>query len=158
MGQYQLAQLKQYNSDVIASYFGYRPWLVWGRILEIIWCFAIFIFSLKWDEWQNHQVEQTSQQGKRATQLREMLTHLGPTFIKVGQALSTRPDLIRKDFLAELVKLQDQLPPFENQLAREIIETELNRPISQLFSDLSPKPVAAASKSPTSKPPTNLDP
>jgi len=142
VGQYQLAQLKQYNPEAIADYFRYCPWLAWGRVLEIIWCFAGFIFSLKWDEWQN-QVEQN--QGKRATQLREKLTHLGPTFIKVGQALSTRPDLIRKDFLEELVKLQDQLPPFESKLAREIIETELNQPIGRLFRDLSAEPVAAAS-------------
>ena len=110
MGQYQSAQLRRYNPDAIASYYRYRPWLAWGRLLRIIWSFAGFIFSLKWDEWQN-QVEQNKR--KRATQLRELLTRLGPTFIKVGQALSTRPDLIRKDFLEELVKLQDQLPAFD---------------------------------------------
>ncbi|MGM3306521.1 ABC1 kinase family protein [Anabaena sp. WFMT] len=142
MGQYQPAQLKQYNPDAIARYYRYRPWLAWGRLLRIILSFAGFILGLKWDEWQN-QVEQNK--GKRATQLRELLTHLGPTFIKVGQALSTRPDLIRKDFLAELVKLQDQLPPFDNALAYHIIETELDRPIQDIFKELSPKPVAAAS-------------
>ncbi|MEA5578808.1 AarF/ABC1/UbiB kinase family protein [Anabaena sp. UHCC 0451] len=142
MGQYQPAQLKQYNPDAIARYYRYRPWLAWGRLLKIILSFVGFIISLKWDEWQN-QVEQN--QGKRATQLRKLLTNLGPTFIKVGQALSTRPDLIRKDFLAELIKLQDQLPPFDNDLAKHIIETELDRPIEEIFSELSPKPVAAAS-------------
>jgi predicted unusual protein kinase regulating ubiquinone biosynthesis (AarF/ABC1/UbiB family) len=142
VGQYQPAQLKQYNPDAIARYYRYRPWLAWGRLLKIIFSFAGFVLSLKWDEWQN-QVEQNK--GKRATQLRHLLTNLGPTFIKVGQALSTRPDLIRKDFLEELVKLQDQLPPFDNDLARHIIETELNRSIDEIFSELSPKPVAAAS-------------
>ncbi|ADI64732.1 ABC1 kinase family protein [Trichormus azollae] len=142
MGQYQPAQLQQYNPDAIARYYRYRPWLAWGRLLRIIFSFASFILSLKWDEWQN-QVEQN--QGKRATQLRELLTHFGPTFIKVGQALSTRPDLIRKDFLAELVKLQDQLPAFDHNLAQHIIETELERSIDEIFSELSPKPVAAAS-------------
>ncbi|WP_096608302.1 AarF/UbiB family protein [Calothrix sp. NIES-2100] len=142
MGQYQSAQLRRYNPDAIASYYRYRPWLAWGRLLRIIWFFAGFIISLKWDEWQN-QVEQNKR--KRATQLRELLTRLGPTFIKVGQALSTRPDLIRKDFLEELIKLQDQLPAFDNALAYQIIETELDRSISEVFSELSPKPVAAAS-------------
>jgi len=142
VGQYQPAQLRQYNPEAIARYYSYRPWLAWGRFLRIILSFAGFIFSLKWDEWQN-QVEQNK--GKRATQLRELLTNLGPTFIKVGQALSTRPDLIRKDFLAELVKLQDQLPPFDNALAYQIIESELDRPIQEVFSELSPNPVAAAS-------------
>jgi predicted unusual protein kinase regulating ubiquinone biosynthesis (AarF/ABC1/UbiB family) len=142
VGQYQPAQLKQYNPEAIARYYLYRPWLAWGRLLRIIFSFAGFLLSLKWDEWQN-QVEQNK--GKRATQLRQLLTNLGPTFIKVGQALSTRPDLIRKDFLEELVKLQDQLPPFDHDLAQHIIETELNRSIDEIFSELSPKPVAAAS-------------
>ena len=142
MGQYQSDELKQYNPEAIARYFRYRPWLAWGRLLRILWSFAGFIFSLKWDDWQD-QVEEN--QGKRATQLRTLLTNLGPTFIKVGQALSTRPDLIRKDFLAELIKLQDQLPPFDNDLAYQIIETELNRSIGEIFRELSPQPVAAAS-------------
>lgn len=149
MGQYQSDELKQYNpeampwaSGAIARYLRYRPWLVWGRLLRIIWSFAGFIFSLKWDEFHD-QVEEN--QGKRAAQLRTLLTNLGPTFIKVGQALSTRPDLIRKDFLAELIKLQDQLPPFDNDLAYQIIETELDRSIGEIFRELSPQPVAAAS-------------
>ena len=142
MGQYQSDELKQYNPEAIARYFRYRPWLAWGRLLRILWSFAGFIFSLKWDEWQD-QVEEN--QGKRATQLRTLLTNLGPTFIKVGQALSTRPDLIRKDFLAELIKLQDQLPPFDNDLAYQIIETELDRSIGEIFLELSLRPVAAAS-------------
>ena len=149
MGQYQSDKLKQYNPEALpwasaatSRHFRYRPWLVWGRLLRIIWSFAGFIFSLKWDDWQD-EVEEN--QGKRATQLRTLLTDLGPTFIKVGQALSTRPDLIRKDFLAELIKLQDQLPPFDNDLAYQIIETELNRSIGEIFRELSPQPVAAAS-------------
>ncbi|MEH2416799.1 ABC1 kinase family protein [Nostoc sp.] len=142
MGQFQPTQLKLYNPDAIARYYSYRPWLAWGRLLRIIWSFAGFLLSLKWDEWLD-QVEQNK--GKRAIQLRELLTGLGPTFIKVGQALSTRPDLIRKDFLEELIKLQDQLPPFDNAIAYQIIETELDRPIHESFSELSPNPVAAAS-------------
>jgi len=142
VGQYQPAQLKQYNPEAIASYYRYRPWLALARLLRILFSFAVFIFSLQWDEWRN-QVEQN--RGKRATQLRKLLTNLGPTFIKVGQALSTRPDLIRKDFLEELVKLQDQLPPFDHDIALSIIETELNRSIDEIFTKLSPQPVAAAS-------------
>jgi predicted unusual protein kinase regulating ubiquinone biosynthesis (AarF/ABC1/UbiB family) len=142
VGHYQPAQLKQYNPEAIASYYRYRPWLALARLLRILFSFAVFIFSLQWDEWRN-QVEQN--RGKRATQLRKLLTNLGPTFIKVGQALSTRPDLIRKDFLEELVKLQDQLPPFDHDIALSIIETELNRSIDEIFTKLSPQPVAAAS-------------
>ncbi|MDZ8188498.1 MAG: AarF/ABC1/UbiB kinase family protein [Nostoc sp. ChiSLP02] len=142
MGQYQPAQLKRYNPEAIARYYRYRPWLAWGRLLRILWSFAGFVLSIKFDEWQD-KVEQNKV--KRAIQLRKLLTALGPTFIKVGQALSTRPDLIRKDFLEELVKLQDQLPPFDNAIAYQIIETELDRAIEECFSELSPTPVAAAS-------------
>lgn len=133
---------RRYDPQVIARYYRYRPWLVWGRAVKIIWSFAVFIFSLKWDEWQNQEEQNKF---KRATQLRQLLTRLGPTFIKVGQALSTRPDLVRKDYLDELVKLQDQLPPFDNALAYQIIQTELQRSIGEIFSELSPAPVAAAS-------------
>jgi predicted unusual protein kinase regulating ubiquinone biosynthesis (AarF/ABC1/UbiB family) len=133
---------RRYDPNGISSYYRYRPWLVWVRALKIIVFFAGFILSLKWDEWQN-KVEQNKY--KRAAQLRRLLTQLGPTFIKVGQALSTRPDLVRKDYLDELVKLQDQLPPFDSTLAYRIIETELRRPINEIFRELSPNPVAAAS-------------
>ncbi len=132
----------RYDPDAIARYYRYRPWLVWARAIVIIWNFASFILSLKWDEWRD-RVEENKY--KRAAQLRQILTRLGPTFIKVGQALSTRPDLVRKDFLDELVKLQDQLPPFDNAIAYQLIETELGRPVNEIFSELSPTPVAAAS-------------
>ncbi|KOP22709.1 hypothetical protein AMR41_30030 [Hapalosiphon sp. MRB220] len=133
---------RRYDPDEIAQYYRYRPWLAWRRALRIVWSFATFILSLKLDEWQN-QVEENRL--KRAAQLRELLTRLGPTFIKVGQALSTRPDLVRKDFLEELVKLQDQLPPFDNAIAYRLIKTELGRSVEEIYSELSPSPVAAAS-------------
>jgi len=142
VGQYQPAQLRSYNSNAIARYYSLRPWLAVARAIKVVWFFAGFILGLKWDEWRG-EVEQNK--FKRAIQLREILTVLGPTFIKVGQALSTRPDLIRKDFLNELVKLQDQLPPFDNAIAYRIIETQLNASVSEIYSELSPTPVAAAS-------------
>ncbi len=143
MSQYQLSQNnRSYNPKAIAQHYRYRPWLVFWRALRIIWGFIGFVFSLKSDEWLD-LVEQNKL--KRAAQLRQLLTRLGPTFIKVGQALSTRPDLIRKDFLDELVKLQDQLPPFDNAIAFQTIETELQRPIKDIFSEISSDPVAAAS-------------
>lgn len=142
MGQYQPAQLRSYNSEAIARYYSLRPWFAIARALKIIWFFVGFILGLKWDEWQG--VTEPNK-FKRATQLRLILTRLGPTFIKVGQALSTRPDLIRKDFLEELIKLQDQLPPFDNAIAYRIICEQLNNPIEEIYSELSPNPVAAAS-------------
>lgn len=150
MSQHQLVSPEQrsnepqryYDPQAIARYYRSRPWVVIWRCLRIVWGFASFVLSLKLDQWRN-RTEQNKL--KRATQLRELLTNLGPTFIKVGQALSTRPDLIRQDFLDELIKLQDQLPPFDNAIALSQIEQDLGRSIQTLFSQISPKPVAAAS-------------
>ena len=134
--------LRRYDARAIAKYYRSRPWAVIGRALTIVWFFTKFILSLKWDEWRNQTEEKKF---KRAAQLRQILTRLGPTFIKVGQALSTRPDLVRKDFLDELIKLQDQLPPFDNAIALSIVEAELGQTVTELFSQISPNPVAAAS-------------
>ncbi|KAF3446148.1 hypothetical protein FNV43_RR11327 [Rhamnella rubrinervis] len=65
--------------------------------------------------------------------------------IKLGQALSTRPDVLPTVYCQELAKLQDQIPPFPTRVAIKSIETQLGVPISQLFADISPEPIAAAS-------------
>jgi predicted unusual protein kinase regulating ubiquinone biosynthesis (AarF/ABC1/UbiB family) len=135
-------QFQRYDSEAIAKYYRIRPWLYIWRTIVVVWCFGTFIFNLQWDKWTG-QTEKNKQ--KRATQLRKVLTYLGPTFIKVGQALSTRPDLIRKDFLEELIKLQDQLPPFDNKVAFNIIESQLGLSADRAYREISPHPVAAAS-------------
>lgn len=142
MGRSPLSQLRRYDAIAIAQYYRYRPWRAIWRALRIAGLFLGFILGLKWDDWQG-QTERNK--CRRASQLRQILTDLGPTFIKVGQALSTRPDLVQQDFLDELVKLQDQLPPFPNELAFRIIETQLDAPIADTFSEISPNPIAAAS-------------
>jgi predicted unusual protein kinase regulating ubiquinone biosynthesis (AarF/ABC1/UbiB family) len=142
VGQHPLSLLRRYDAIAIARYYRFRPWLTLGRTLNILLSFLSFFLGLKLDSWQN-QVEINQQ--KRADQLRRTLIRLGPTFIKVGQALSTRPDLIRKDFLEELTKLQDQLPPFPTAIAFRIIEQELGRSMNEVYSQISPEPVAAAS-------------
>lgn len=142
MGQHPLAQLRRYDANAIARYYRFRPWLLIWRTLRIIFSFLGFVFGLQIDQWQNRA---ETNKLKRADQLRRILISLGPTYIKVGQALSTRPDLIRRDFLEELTKLQDQLPPFSNAIAFDIIETQLERSIEELFKEISPSPVAAAS-------------
>jgi ubiquinone biosynthesis protein len=75
------------------------------------------------------------------------LEELGPTFIKFGQLLSTRPDFLPPEFIKELEKLQDQTPPFDSLLAEQIIEQEFRKPVSELFKEFEQKPVAAASLS-----------
>jgi predicted unusual protein kinase regulating ubiquinone biosynthesis (AarF/ABC1/UbiB family) len=142
VSQSLLSQLRQYEPSTIARYYRLRPWLVVARAIKIFWFFTGFILGLQIDrsvgtEYANRQM--------RANQLRELLTALGPTYIKVGQALSTRPDLIKQEFLDELIQLQDQLPPFSTRLAFQIIESQLRKPIDDLYREISPEPIAAAS-------------
>jgi ubiquinone biosynthesis protein len=73
------------------------------------------------------------------------LQTLGPSFIKLGQLLSTRADLLGEEIAADLSELQDRLPPFPSAVAREIIERELDQPISHLYAEFGETPVAAAS-------------
>ncbi|AFY72456.1 putative unusual protein kinase [Synechococcus sp. PCC 7502] len=137
-----LDQCHDYDYQAIAYHYNRRPWLAIWRILSVIFMFLGFIWGLGWDKITNQELKN---QTKRAQHLRRIITKLGPTFIKIGQALSTRPDLVRADFLAELVKLQDQLPAFPTPHAFRTIERELGLPLNQVYAYISPTPVAAAS-------------
>ncbi len=81
----------------------------------------------------------------RAERLRLALTELGPIFVKFGQAVSTRRDLLPADIADELVKLQDQVPPFPGAVARASIERAYGRPIAELFPEFEETALAAAS-------------
>ncbi len=81
----------------------------------------------------------------RGQRLREALEHLGPIFVKFGQVLSTRRDLLPPDIADELAKLQDRVPPFSSNQAVGIIERAFGRPLSDIFVDFTHKPVASAS-------------
>ena len=77
--------------------------------------------------------------------LRSSMATLGATFIKLGQVMSTRPDLLAPEIIEELRKLQDKLPPFAFRHVRARIEADLGRPVEACFAELDPRPVAAAS-------------
>ena len=81
----------------------------------------------------------------RGVRIRKALEDLGPIYVKFGQALSTRKDLLPEDIADELVKLQDKVPPFSSDLAISIIERELGKPIAENFSHFDPVPLASAS-------------
>jgi ubiquinone biosynthesis protein len=81
----------------------------------------------------------------RGQHLREVLDELGPTFVKFGQLLSTRPDVVPPDIVVELRKLQDDVRPFPFEQAERVIEEELGNTLERLFVDFDPVPVAAAS-------------
>ena len=81
----------------------------------------------------------------RGIRIRLALEDLGPIFVKFGQILSTRRDLLPDDIAVELAKLQDQVGPFDNKTAATIIETSLGHPLNEIFSDFSAAPFASAS-------------
>jgi len=83
--------------------------------------------------------------GPRGERIRKALEDLGPIFVKFGQILSTRQDLLPADIGEELSKLQDNVPPFDDGLARQIIEESLEQSIEDVFSEFSASPLASAS-------------
>ena len=83
--------------------------------------------------------------GRPGQRLAKALQVLGPSFIKFGQALATRPDLLGEEVARDLSELQDKLPPFRGRDARAIVEAEFGRPLDELYRDFSDTPVAAAS-------------
>jgi ubiquinone biosynthesis protein len=81
----------------------------------------------------------------RGERIRLTLESLGPIFVKFGQVLSTRRDLLPEDIANELAKLQDQVPPFSNAESRRLIEKALGLPIEEVFISFDATPVASAS-------------
>ncbi|MEB3336596.1 MAG: AarF/ABC1/UbiB kinase family protein [Leptolyngbyaceae bacterium] len=132
----------RYNPEAIAQEYNHKPFQVWGRFIAILWPLATFWLALWWDK-QTGQSEKN--QLRRAVQLREILTKLGPAYIKIGQALSTRPDLVPPVYLEELTQLQDQLPPFSNEIAFQFIEEELGDRPENIYAEITDHPIAAAS-------------
>ena len=132
----------RYNPETITKYYQKRPFQVLARLFNILFPFIDILFNNWWDSfWGNSTKNET----KRAIKLRKVLTKLGPAYIKIGQALSTRPDLVSPAYLEELTQLQDQLPPFSNDIAYQFIEEELGATPDEIYAEISPQPIAAAS-------------
>jgi len=132
----------RYDPDRINQTYRNRPLTVAKRLVALILPGTAFGIRLLFDKLRGRIAENEQ---KRAIELRNILTELGPTYIKIGQALSTRPDLVPPTYLEELAQLQDQLPPFDNAIAYQFIEEELGRPPKNIYAEISPDPVAAAS-------------
>lgn len=132
----------RYDPVAIAAQYSRRPLQVWGRLLSVVWTFFSFTLSLWWD---TRRGKSAINEKRRAARLREILGQLGPAFIKIGQALSTRPDLVPPVYLEELTTLQDQLPAFPNEVAYQFIQEELGAHPYEIYAEISPDPIAAAS-------------
>ena len=118
-----------------------RPWVAIPRLVQVLWSLAGLVLVLLLRGGSN---DPAVQQGL-ARRILNTLTGLGPCFIKLGQALSTRPDLVRRDWLEELTRLQDDLPAFPHATALACIREELGAPAEELFEEFPDTPIAAAS-------------
>ncbi|MEM6752090.1 MAG: AarF/ABC1/UbiB kinase family protein [Cyanobacteria bacterium P01_C01_bin.38] len=132
----------RYDALGIAAHYRRRPLQVWGRIFTVLAPAIAFAFGVWFDSKLGKKVKTDR---RRAVQLRELLTRLGPAYIKIGQALSTRPDLVPPVYLEEFTQLQDKLPPFPNELAYQFIEEEIGARPEEIYTEMTPDPIAAAS-------------
>ena len=119
--------LMNYGFDDLVDQLGLRRYLRWGRRLMF---------------WKRTEPEIKLTRAKR---IRLALESLGVTFIKFGQVVSTRPDLVPRDVIRELSKLQERVPSFPGEIALAIVERELELPISELFAEFDSQPLAAGS-------------
>ncbi|KAG0459737.1 hypothetical protein HPP92_022865 [Vanilla planifolia] len=131
-----------YSPELLASRYGSRPIKVLQRAIEILTELGYFAFKLFLDQ-RRGLLDQRKR--TRAVELRGIFTRLGPTFVKIGQGLSTRPDICPPEYLEELSELQDSLPTFPDYEAFSCIERELGMPLDSIYSAISPSPIAAAS-------------
>lgn len=118
-----------------------------ARTLEV-WYFSTILFFKYFSSKRFEDTDPdrfSAENSKLAEELTSKILTLGPTFIKLGQLLSTRIDVVPKEYINELVRLQDRVPPFPGDIAMRVIENELGKPISEIYDSFDPIPIAAAS-------------
>jgi predicted unusual protein kinase regulating ubiquinone biosynthesis (AarF/ABC1/UbiB family) len=113
---------------------------LWQTLVPI----GLLLFGLAGD-WLLGLLNNPDRARSRARECAELLVDLGPAFIKAGQALSTRPDIVPPVLLEELSQLQDQLPGFDSALAMACIEDDLGAPVDEIYESLDREPISAAS-------------
>ncbi|XP_010261107.1 PREDICTED: uncharacterized aarF domain-containing protein kinase At1g71810, chloroplastic isoform X2 [Nelumbo nucifera] len=142
LGTSEADSLTEYNLPKIASIYRRKPFILLRRLIQISTTLGRW-FGLRY---LDNLMERSDEMFKvRAEELRRILVELGPAFIKIAQAVSSRPDVIPPAYLEELSLLQDRITPFSTEVAFDTIEQELGLSIDALFSEISPEPVAAAS-------------
>ncbi|KAI3978451.1 hypothetical protein MKX01_015626 [Papaver californicum] len=132
----------EYNPSKISSIYRKKPFLLLRRLLQVSSTLGRW-FLLRY-------VDEVTQRSDsmfkvRAAELRKILVELGPAFVKIAQAVSSRADIIPPAYLDELSLLQDRITPSSSEVAFGTMEKELGLPIERLFSAISPEPIAAAS-------------
>ncbi|OWM70178.1 hypothetical protein CDL15_Pgr026028 [Punica granatum] len=141
-----------YDPEGVADYFICRPHVVALRLIEVLSALASAAIRIRTTGVTKSLIRRVNKESSGNISqydfglvLKETMLNLGPTFIKVGQSLSTRPDIIGTEISKALSELHDQIPPFPRVVAMKIMEEELSSPVQSVFSYISDEPVAAAS-------------
>jgi predicted unusual protein kinase regulating ubiquinone biosynthesis (AarF/ABC1/UbiB family) len=140
----EAAGLLTYDPAAITRIYAGHPQRLIRRLWQTLVPIGLFLFGVGVD-WLLGLLRNPERSRSRARECAELLVELGPAFIKAGQALSTRPDIVPPVLLEELAQLQDQLPGFDSDLAMACIEEDLGAPVDDLFEDLEREPISAAS-------------
>jgi len=140
----EVSGLLNYDPDTISKIYKKNPKRLLRRLWQTLLPIFAYIFSVGWDKLTG-RLKNEHQARFRARELTNLLVELGPAFVKAGQALSTRPDIIPGILLEELSELQDQLPGFDGDKAMELIEEDLGYKIDEIFLEIDKNPISAAS-------------
>jgi len=135
----------EYDPVALQKFFRQRPDLIASRILQVATTGGSALLNFAADNLTGKLKTDPDLEVRRAAELRDTITSLGPFFIKLGQALSIRPDVLSPRSMVELQKLCDKVPSFDSAIAFRTIERELGATVDDIFSDITPEPVAAAS-------------
>lgn len=134
-----------YDPETLRRYFAKRPGVVLQRIAQVLSVGGGFLGKVVLDRLTGRMVDNPELEVERAGEVRDLITSLGPFYIKLGQALSIRPDILSPRSMVELQKLCDKVPSYDSKVAMATVERELGKTVDSLFSEITPEPVAAAS-------------
>lgn len=140
----EAAGLNEYDPAAITKIYSGHPQRLLRRLWQTLVPIGLFLIGLALDKLFG-LLNQPDRAHSRAREFTELLVDLGPAFIKAGQALSSRPDIVPPVLLEELSQLQDQLPGFDSDLAMACIEEDLEAPIEEIYEQLEKEPISAAS-------------
>jgi len=136
--------LMEYNPETISKIYAKNPQRLFKRLWQTLVPIFSYLLAVGWDKITG-RLNKSEQSRYRAKQLTNLLVELGPAFVKAGQALSTRPDIVPTVLLEELSQLQDQLPGFDGDKAMDLIIEDLNSEIDDIFLRIDKDPISAAS-------------
>ena len=140
----EAAGLLSYDPAAITRIYAGHPQRLLRRLWQTLIPIGLYLLGVGFD-WFTGLLKGTDRARTRAKEAADLIASLGPAFIKAGQALSTRPDIVPPLLLEELAQLQDQLPGFDSALAMACIEEDLGAPVLEIYERLDAEPISAAS-------------